>query len=54
MSHTLPVYLPPALTDVDREREAVSIGVGAPARHLPLYRRSMENGARLLVEPPQK
>jgi tetratricopeptide (TPR) repeat protein len=40
-----------ALTDVGREREAVSIAVGALARHLPLYQRSMANYARLLVEP---
>ncbi|GAA4927218.1 tetratricopeptide repeat protein [Actinoplanes utahensis] len=43
-----------ALTDVGREREAVSVAVGAPARHLPQYRRSMAEYARLLVEPPQK
>jgi hypothetical protein len=29
----------------------VSIAVGALARHLPLYQRSMANYARLLVEP---
>lgn len=40
-----------ALTDVGREREAVSIAVGALARHLPRYRRSMANYARLLMEP---
>ena len=40
-----------ALTDVGREREAVSIAVGALARHLPRYQRSMANYARLLVEP---
>ncbi|MEV4758253.1 tetratricopeptide repeat protein [Micromonospora sp. NPDC049559] len=40
-----------ALTSVGREREAVSIAVGALARHLPRYRRSMANYARLLVEP---
>ena len=39
-----------ALTDVGREREAVSIAVGALARHLPRYQRSMANYARLLVE----
>ena len=38
-----------ALTDVGREREAVSLAVGALARHLPRYQRSMANYARLLV-----
>jgi tetratricopeptide (TPR) repeat protein len=40
-----------ALTDVGREREAVSIAVGALAAHLPRYQRSMVNYARLLVTP---
>jgi hypothetical protein len=40
-----------ALTDVGREREAVSIVVTALARHLPRYQRSMTNYARLLLEP---
>jgi len=40
-----------ALTDVGREREAVSIAIGALAAHLPRYRRSMANYARALVEP---
>ena len=40
-----------ALTGVGREREAVSIAVGALAKHLPRYQRSMANYARLLVEP---
>jgi hypothetical protein len=40
-----------ALTDVGREREAVSIAVGALAAHLPRYQRSMANYARLLLEP---
>lgn len=40
-----------ALTDVGREREAVSLAVGALAPHLPRYQRSMANYARLLVEP---
>jgi tetratricopeptide (TPR) repeat protein len=39
-----------ALTDVGREREAVSIAVGALAAHLPRYQRSMANYARALVE----
>ncbi|MFI5833009.1 tetratricopeptide repeat protein [Micromonospora sp. NPDC051300] len=40
-----------ALTSVGREREAVSIAVGALARHLPRYQRSMANYARLLTDP---
>jgi hypothetical protein len=40
-----------ASTDVGREREAVSVAVGALAAHLPRYQRSMANYARLLVEP---
>ncbi|MGH3656518.1 MAG: tetratricopeptide repeat protein [Micromonosporaceae bacterium] len=40
-----------ALTDLGREREAVSMLVTALARHLPRYQRSMRNYARLLLEP---
>ena len=40
-----------ALTDVGREREAVSLAVGALDAHLPRYRVSMANYARLLMEP---
>lgn len=40
-----------ALTDLGREREAVSIVVGALARHLPRYQRSMATYARQLVDP---
>jgi hypothetical protein len=40
-----------ALADVGREREAVSIAVGALAAHLTRYQRSMATYARLLVEP---
>jgi hypothetical protein len=40
-----------ALTDLGREREAVSIAVAALAPHLPRYQRSMANYARLLLEP---
>jgi hypothetical protein len=39
-----------ALTDVGREREAVSVAVGALAPHLPRYQRSMADYARRLVE----
>jgi len=42
-----------ALTDVGREREAVALAVAALSRHLPRYRRSMANYARLLLEPEQ-
>ena len=38
------------LVDSGREREAVSIAVGALAPHLPRYQRSMANYARALVE----
>lgn len=48
------VVLALALTDVGREREAVSLAVGALARHLPRYRRSMARYARLLVEPAEE
>src|SRR4051794_4541237 len=39
------------LADSGREREAVSVAVGALAPHLPRYQRSMANYARLLIEP---
>jgi tetratricopeptide (TPR) repeat protein len=39
-----------ALTDLGREREAVSLAVGALAAHLPRYQRARANYARLLVE----
>ncbi|MDQ6922056.1 MAG: tetratricopeptide repeat protein, partial [Candidatus Dormibacteraeota bacterium] len=39
-----------ALTDVGREREAVSVALTALAPHLPRYQRSMANYARLLME----
>ncbi len=42
-----------ALVDSGCEREAVSLAVGALARHLPRYQRSMGNCARLLVANPQ-
>jgi Flp pilus assembly protein TadD len=40
-----------SLTDVGREREAVSLVITALAKHLPRYQRSMANYARLLVDP---
>ncbi len=39
-----------ALTDVGREREAVSLAIAALAPHLPRYQRSMANYARLLLD----
>lgn len=39
------------LTDMGREREAVSLVLTALAPHLPRYQRSMANYARMLVEP---
>jgi hypothetical protein len=39
------------LVDTGREREAVSVAVGALAPHLPRYQRSMANYARLLLDP---
>lgn len=43
-------FLALALTDVGRDREAVSLALGALAPHLPRYQRSVGNYARLLVE----
>lgn len=39
------------LADLRREREGLSLVLGALARHLPRYQQSMANYARLLVEP---
>ncbi|MET4638086.1 tetratricopeptide (TPR) repeat protein [Mycetocola sp. 2940] len=44
-------FLALALADVGREREALSIALGALAPHLPRYSRSLTNYARLLTEP---
>ncbi|WP_238432021.1 tetratricopeptide repeat protein [Streptomyces cavernae] len=38
------------LAELGREREGLSLVIGALARHLPRYQRSMTNYARLLVE----
>lgn len=43
-------FLALALVDMGREREAVSLALGALAPHLPRYQRSVANYARLLVE----
>jgi hypothetical protein len=42
-----------ALADTGREREAVGVAVGALAKHLPRYNRSMANYARELREGPE-
>ncbi|GAA4787948.1 tetratricopeptide repeat protein [Streptomyces ziwulingensis] len=39
------------LSSLGRDREALALALGALAPHLPRYRRSMANYARLLVEP---
>ncbi|GAA2522350.1 MULTISPECIES: tetratricopeptide repeat protein [Streptomyces] len=39
------------LSDAGRDREGLSLVLGALARHLPRYQRSMAAYARLLVEP---
>ncbi len=39
-----------ALADSGREREAAGLAIGALARHLPRYNRSMANYARALTE----
>ena len=39
------------LADLGREREGLSLALGALAPHLPRYQRSMAHYARLLVEP---
>lgn len=44
-------FLALALTDIGREREAVSVALSTLGRHLPRYQRSLGNYARLLVEP---
>jgi len=41
------------LVELGRGREAVSHAVGALAKHLPRYQRSMANYARLLVQPDE-
>jgi tetratricopeptide (TPR) repeat protein len=44
-------FLALSLVDLGREREAVSLALGALASHLPRYRRSVARYARLLVTP---
>ncbi|MGW0615150.1 tetratricopeptide repeat protein [Streptomyces sp. NPDC002788] len=42
------------LSSLGRDREALSLALGALAPHLPRYQRSMANYARLLVEPGER
>ncbi|MFC9132436.1 tetratricopeptide repeat protein [Streptomyces sp. NPDC057099] len=42
------------LSSLGRDREALSLALGALAPHLPRYQRSMANYARLLVEPQEQ
>ena len=51
LADALSAFLALCLADVGREREAVSVALGALAPHLPRYQRSLANYARLLVEP---
>lgn len=44
-------FLSLALADLGREREGLSLALGALAHHLPRYQRSATNYARELVEP---
>ncbi|WP_030249672.1 MULTISPECIES: tetratricopeptide repeat protein [unclassified Streptomyces] len=41
------------LSSTGRDREALSLALGALAPHLPRYQRSMANYARLLVDPEE-
>ncbi|MBQ1087916.1 tetratricopeptide repeat protein [Streptomyces sp. B93] len=41
------------LSSLGRDREGLALVLGALAPHLPRYRRSMANYARLLIEPEQ-
>ncbi|MCQ0021518.1 tetratricopeptide repeat protein [Actinomadura madurae] len=43
-------FLALALTDVGREREAVSLALGALSRHLPRYNRSLAAYAEALTQ----
>jgi Tetratrico peptide repeat len=43
-------FLALALVDLGREREAVSLALGALAPHLPRYQRSLGNYARFLLD----
>lgn len=51
LSDAVAATLALALADTGREREAVSVAIGALAPHLVRYQRSMAAYARLLVEP---
>ncbi|TYB39283.1 tetratricopeptide repeat protein [Actinomadura chibensis] len=43
-------FLALALTDLGRDREAVSLALGALSRHLPRYNRSLSNYAKALLD----
>ncbi|TYK42972.1 tetratricopeptide repeat protein [Actinomadura decatromicini] len=43
-------FLALALTDLGRDREAVSLTLGALSRHLPRYNRSLSNYAKALLD----
>jgi tetratricopeptide (TPR) repeat protein len=47
-------FLALALVDAGREREAVSLALGALAPHLPRYQRSLAQYARALTEDPRE
>jgi tetratricopeptide (TPR) repeat protein len=51
LADALSAFLALCLADVGREREAVSVALGALAPHLPRYQRSVTNYARELAEP---
>jgi tetratricopeptide (TPR) repeat protein len=50
LDHAVRAFLALALTDVGRDREAVSHALGALAPHLPRYQRSLAAYAQALVE----
>jgi Tetratrico peptide repeat len=54
LSDAISATLALCLVDSGREREAVSVAVGALAPHLPRYQRSMANYARMLVDPDEQ
>ena len=47
-------FLALALVDTGRDREAVSLALGALAPHLPRYQRSLANYAGLLIDARQR
>jgi tetratricopeptide repeat protein len=51
LGDAIAAFLALALTDLGREREAVSIALATLAPHLPRYQRSTANYARALLQP---